>query len=577
MAESIVKVPEIKDMDYDFIAFSFKGKHSYEDFGIYRTSDSNTGYSENLSPSTKDQTMDVPGQVGQYYLGTQVKTKEFNIKFAFDNLSENMIKALRAWLSGEELGDLWFAEAPYKVYTAKVNGIPTINTFAFYQDGKRVYKGTGQIKFICYYPYAHTPTWIEYRGAKLDGKLASSYVHFSNHEEIEQALPGRLDFIGTHELVDIPTFPNYSYYVDFEYNGKVYDTISASNYGPQDWKIKGLDFKKGTDYSLTVYYYFDQPASGATPQYPSFEGWRDGKQTIKILTNPVDDNVKDWLLKNLKTHIPDTPYGQLPFTFKAKLKRPGYHKLILHANNGTNDKFETECVYSGSSKTASYYLLQNVFSPVEQGKGLYIKGWTRTKNGTTVDSDLSYGNTTNGSGTKTLSFEADTELYAVWSNSYKVAFAKALQSYARDTYISAFLGDSYTNHTGKQEYYGCRISLDGEHFTDLEDYYYKGKFNTGGEISDYLTLPYGAKIQVWVQDDPNYRKTTCHILENGKTIAADNDPVYTYTLRANTQIIFDWRLSGIYKFGTSNWNCYINTFTDTVPDNILNGIYQGAT
>jgi hypothetical protein len=61
MAESIVKVPRIKEMDYDFIAFSFKGLHSFEDFGIYRTSDGNTGYNDNLAPQMKEQTMEVPG------------------------------------------------------------------------------------------------------------------------------------------------------------------------------------------------------------------------------------------------------------------------------------------------------------------------------------------------------------------------------------------------------------------------------------------------------------------------------------------------------------------------------------
>jgi hypothetical protein len=33
---TIVKVPNNTSIDYDFIAFSFKGKHSFEDFGIYR-------------------------------------------------------------------------------------------------------------------------------------------------------------------------------------------------------------------------------------------------------------------------------------------------------------------------------------------------------------------------------------------------------------------------------------------------------------------------------------------------------------------------------------------------------------
>ena len=41
---SIVKVPRNNTADYDFIAFSFGGKHSVEDFGIYRTG-KNDGYS----------------------------------------------------------------------------------------------------------------------------------------------------------------------------------------------------------------------------------------------------------------------------------------------------------------------------------------------------------------------------------------------------------------------------------------------------------------------------------------------------------------------------------------------------
>jgi hypothetical protein len=88
---SIIKVPNDTMMDYDYIAFSFRDKHSYEDFGIYRVSDGNTGYNENLTGTLSDKTVDIPGLDGGYYFGTQHKTKVFNIKFAFDNLTESRL------------------------------------------------------------------------------------------------------------------------------------------------------------------------------------------------------------------------------------------------------------------------------------------------------------------------------------------------------------------------------------------------------------------------------------------------------------------------------------------------------
>jgi hypothetical protein len=82
----IVKVPQ-NNADYDFIAFSFDGYHSYEDFGIYRTSDGSR-YAENLAPTLADKTADVPGGDGMYFFSTKHKQQTFNINFAFDHMEE---------------------------------------------------------------------------------------------------------------------------------------------------------------------------------------------------------------------------------------------------------------------------------------------------------------------------------------------------------------------------------------------------------------------------------------------------------------------------------------------------------
>lgn len=159
MAISVVKVPNNANNDQDFIAFSFNGKHSYDDFGIIRTIDSDR-YDENLAPTLEDKTAEVPGGDGQYYFGTLHKTKTFNVNIAFENMTEKKFREMKQWLNGKELGELWFSEAPYKVWTAKVVGTPILKYIPFEINGQRIYRGEGTIQFTAYWPYAHTPDYV---------------------------------------------------------------------------------------------------------------------------------------------------------------------------------------------------------------------------------------------------------------------------------------------------------------------------------------------------------------------------------------------------------------------------------
>jgi hypothetical protein len=76
MGDIIVKVPTNEFADYDFIAFSFNGQHSYEDFGIVRTSDGDR-YESKLVSTIKDKTVDVPNGNGKYYFTTNYDAKIF--------------------------------------------------------------------------------------------------------------------------------------------------------------------------------------------------------------------------------------------------------------------------------------------------------------------------------------------------------------------------------------------------------------------------------------------------------------------------------------------------------------------
>ena len=203
-----VKAPKNQEADYDYIAFSFKGMHSYEDFGIYRISDSKEGYQEKLTADINTVAEEAPGRDGSYYLSSWLKGQTFQVNFAFDDLTEVKLQKLRKWLngSGDQLEVLWFAEAPHKIYLAKVTGKPEIKTIAFSTPQGRVYKGTGTVQFSSFYPYACTPDviTIDIDGTEeeLPGNWHTSYARFSNYESLLHTLPlaneemgyGNMDF-----------------------------------------------------------------------------------------------------------------------------------------------------------------------------------------------------------------------------------------------------------------------------------------------------------------------------------------------------------------------------------------------
>ena len=188
--------------DYDFIGFTYNGKHSIDDFGIYRTSDGNR-YNDNLVPQMTDKTADVPGGDGQYYFYTHYKSRQFSIPIAFDNLSESKYREMRNWLNGKEIRDLIFDECPYKVYSAKVTGTPQLKTLCFEINGQREYRGEGTIQFTCYYPFAHTPTTKSGEdGRSLENYLEEDYPTKSGWSEGAGMLEKHVEGIN---LGDVPS------------------------------------------------------------------------------------------------------------------------------------------------------------------------------------------------------------------------------------------------------------------------------------------------------------------------------------------------------------------------------------
>lgn len=175
--EIVIKVPRYSVYsDYDYIGFTFNGKHACEDLGIYRVSSSNR-YQEELNPERKERTAEAPGADYVYYLGETFGPRKFKVDFAFEGLSQRKVNAIRDCFDDMDIHELWFDEYPYKVYEAKVQGPVTLKVIPFGNSNEEpTYSGEGSVTFVCYTPYARTPDWVEVNGMKLDGKQISSYM-----------------------------------------------------------------------------------------------------------------------------------------------------------------------------------------------------------------------------------------------------------------------------------------------------------------------------------------------------------------------------------------------------------------
>lgn len=182
----------------EFIGFSFNGKHS-SDFNIVRVSEGSR-FKEDLIPAFQDKTVAVPGGDGSYLFGTNYTQRTRTISFAYDNLTEEKLVALRRWLAAGEIGELILDEWPYKAWDVKVSAPPSLNFVPFDNgpEGKtaslihnhnlgeerdftetttsRHYKGEGTISFIAYQPFAHNPKGKKWKGDYTEKEKGSAWM-----------------------------------------------------------------------------------------------------------------------------------------------------------------------------------------------------------------------------------------------------------------------------------------------------------------------------------------------------------------------------------------------------------------
>lgn len=225
--------------DMDFIGFTYNGKHSLRDLGIYRTS-SGSRYSNNLTATMTDKTADVPGGDGQYYFGTTFKNRTFTVNYAFDDLTEAKFQQLKVVFDGKGIHDLIFDEAPDEVWSAKVTGTASIKYLCFDDESltdsyKRIYKGEGSITFTCYHPFARSAS---YYGGTNSGTISPVGGTAPTPFELTIDFSGSTDLVSESALASLTVNSN---------TITLSPAISIKKNDKVTWDSKTGIVKKGTE------------------------------------------------------------------------------------------------------------------------------------------------------------------------------------------------------------------------------------------------------------------------------------------------------------------------------------------
>lgn len=279
-------------MNGDFLGFTFiinGTEHKSQDLGIIRVSDGDR-YKDQLIPEIEDKTIEIPGLDGSYLYGSDFKPRNFSISIAFDSMTEEQLRKMRAVFGYKQTGLLIFDEAPYKAYRVKVATPPELNYVCFderarfegaQRDGvrriddnweqvtpwnysnntMRIYKGDGTIEFVAYYPFAMSvhKTLDEYdcdnidewaNASKLKPNLEEFLQEFDNFQPTQDAEEG-IGTIKVYNPGDIET--GFDLFVPFPENEnstyiQLTDGTAALNVGSEANPV----IKQGDDIGFQI-------------------------------------------------------------------------------------------------------------------------------------------------------------------------------------------------------------------------------------------------------------------------------------------------------------------------------------
>ena len=176
----------------EYIDFSFAGRHISE-FGLVAVT-SGDRYKFAGSPDFEDETSNVNGVWGQYYWGTNYKTKTYSYSLATDGMTERQLEEFKYHFRpghyGQFYEDAWFDRYCY----VRIKAVVDFNFIPFQEEAEvagvkflsRIYKGECNISFIQDRPFMYSFYQIldskisELNTLNDNGKAAARMMHHSN-------------------------------------------------------------------------------------------------------------------------------------------------------------------------------------------------------------------------------------------------------------------------------------------------------------------------------------------------------------------------------------------------------------
>ena len=172
----------------DFIHFAF-GSFNSKTFStngqLVRTSNGNR-YNRPLTPPLETKTIDIPGRNGAYYFQTNYKPKVIDVAFAFQGLSDDDLKTIKAAFRGDTIQELSFSEdctynttppgvTDSRIYMAKITGQPSLKVLSFGDGNSRYYNGEGNLQFTAYWPFCRGKNTVTTNNGDIDAPFTITY------------------------------------------------------------------------------------------------------------------------------------------------------------------------------------------------------------------------------------------------------------------------------------------------------------------------------------------------------------------------------------------------------------------
>ncbi len=241
-----------------YLDFYFNGKWA-SDFGLVVVS-SGDRLSLQVQPQFTINTMTVPGKDGLINWGTQKTNGNVNFSLATDGITARQFEELKAWLEPGIIGQLVFAELPYKYYSAAIQAPATFSfvpfdtvTTLFGEERKDIwYKGTVNFSFILYDITAYTTTFEEEINPSFIDSTQKAVIKFDENydEDYYAILVTSLDTTYDYDAVmytDFDAQDDYVYINDINFLPVIEDWWPSSGIPLQSTLITGSSGSANTD------------------------------------------------------------------------------------------------------------------------------------------------------------------------------------------------------------------------------------------------------------------------------------------------------------------------------------------